>query len=28
VLACRHEGVVGSHKGVAGVRHGSWIQRL
>jgi hypothetical protein len=28
VLACRHEGVVSSHKGVAGVRHGSWFQRL
>lgn len=28
VLTGRHKGVVGSHKRVAGVRHGSWIQRL
>jgi hypothetical protein len=28
VLACRHKGVIGSHKSFAGVRHGSCIQRL
>lgn len=28
MLTCRHKGVIGSQKGLAGVSHGSWIQRL